>query len=220
MMRQPSVRGRILVIDDNDNQRDALRRILRRSHFDVLDAPNGRVGLRMALEQQPDLILLDIEMPAMSGHEFLRRFRHRQQEDNFRRMRVTPETPVVFLTGRDKLDHRIAGLDSGASDYITKPVDADELRARVRMHLRLVERQRQWLAGIRAEMLKLESTVGQMRDVARACLQLLPQPILSTGPALPDVDDGQAQIAHAQQLLTQIINWPSAPDFWEEEGVL
>ncbi len=219
MTHQPAVRGRILVIDDNDNQRDALRRILQRSHFEVLDAPNGRVGLRLALEQQPDLILLDIEMPAMSGHEFLHRFRRRQQEDSARRMSVTPETPVLFLTGRDQLDHRVAGLDAGASDYLTKPVEAEELRARVRMHLRLVERQRQWLAGIRAEMLKLESSLGQIRDIARACRRLLPQPVPVAGPSGPDVDDGQGRLAYAHQLITQIINWPSTPDFWEEEPV-
>jgi DNA-binding response OmpR family regulator len=133
---------RILAIDDDHNQLASLGRIFRRSGIEIIKASNGRDGLRKALRLGPDLILLDVTMPRMSGHEFLRRFRRIERRLANRATRNLPETPVIFLTARGQLHQRIDGLDAGAADYITKPFDADELRARVRRALRDARRLR------------------------------------------------------------------------------
>ncbi|MCC7389366.1 MAG: response regulator [Phycisphaerales bacterium] len=133
---------RILAIDDDHNQLASLERIFRRSGFEIFKSSNGRDGLRKALRLVPDLILLDVTMPRMSGHEFLRRFRRLERRFGTSAAQNLPETPVIFLTARARLHQRIDGLDAGAADYITKPFDADELRARVRRALRDARRLR------------------------------------------------------------------------------
>lgn len=132
----------ILAIDDDPHQLASLERIFRRSGFEVVKSPHGRDGLRKALRLRPDLILLDVTMPRMSGHEFLRRYRRLERRLELNADRGSRETPVIFLTARARLHQRVAGLDAGAADYITKPFDADELRARVRRALRDTRRLR------------------------------------------------------------------------------
>lgn len=129
----------VLVVDDDRSQRAAYQRVLRRSHYQVSCAASGKDGLRMLIEQRPDLVLLDVMMPAMSGHEFLRRLkrlerRQKPGDEDQRSAFVAP--PVIFVSGRTRLHDRIDGLDAGASDYVTKPFEADDLRARIRRLLR------------------------------------------------------------------------------------
>lgn len=135
----------VLVIDDDRAQRVAYKRILRRSHYRVCCAASGKEGLHMLMSKRPDLVLLDVMMPVMSGHEFLRRLKqlerrrapgHDAQSHTF----VAP--PVIFVSGRAQLHDRIDGLDAGASDYVTKPFDAEDLRARIRRLLRDDQRHR------------------------------------------------------------------------------
>ena len=134
-MRRPHV----LAVDDDAAQRSAYRRILRRSRYQVSCAPCGRDGLRMAMDLCPDLILLDVSMPVMSGHEFLRRMKQLEQrrkpglEDQ---RGVFSAPPVILVSARSRVHEQIDGLDAGASDYITKPFNADDLRARIRRLLR------------------------------------------------------------------------------------
>jgi DNA-binding response OmpR family regulator len=141
----------ILVVDDDPRQLSALRRILHRSGHEVTLASSGRLGLRLALRSPPDLVLLDVAMPTMSGHEFLRRLRRLEA-----RGRIRPkgwpaglpyDTPVVFLTAMAAPHQRVSGLDAGAVDYVIKPFDADELRARIRRQLREARRTQQALAA-------------------------------------------------------------------------
>lgn len=129
----------ILAIDDDSAQRASYRRILRRSGYRLSCASNGKDGLHLVMDDRPDLILLDVSMPGMCGHEFLRRIRRLEA-------RVMPDTggpsatyvapPVILVSARTRVHERVDGLDAGAADYITKPFDADDLRARVRRLLR------------------------------------------------------------------------------------
>jgi len=168
---------RILVVDDDENQVASLRRILRRSRLEVETATSGRIALRKAMKNPPDLILLDVMMPGMSGHEFLRRFQRLQA----RRIssakgigaNLIHEIPVIFLTGRTKSKDRVDGLDAGAVDYVTKPVDPNELRARIRAHLRRVRRQKDILALARAELLRLDYAMDGAQGISRQCRERL-----------------------------------------------
>ncbi|MBL4590626.1 MAG: response regulator transcription factor [Phycisphaerales bacterium] len=117
--------GIILVVEDDDAIRRGLTDALSYSGYTVYDAPDGAVGLDLALSMDTDLILLDIMMPKMDGLEVLRELR-----------KSKPAQPVIFLTARGEEHDRIGGLKLGADDYIVKPFSIDELLARVEAVLR------------------------------------------------------------------------------------
>lgn len=114
---------RILAVDDEPSQLAALKRTLRRSQFVVETASSGRAALRMVAQNPPDLILLDVSMPCMSGHEFLRHLR--RWESRARRTargnasaEVRQQIPVIFLTALGATTQHVSGLDAGAVDYM------------------------------------------------------------------------------------------------------
>jgi two-component system, OmpR family, response regulator MprA len=119
----------ILVVDDDPKIRSVLGRGLRFEGYNVHLAADGHEGLRIARETPLDLVILDVMLPRMDGLEIARRLR--------RGMSV----PILMLTARDAVPDRIAGLDSGADDYLIKPFDFDELLARVRALLRRTQPQ-------------------------------------------------------------------------------
>ncbi|TMM10828.1 MAG: response regulator transcription factor [Actinobacteria bacterium] len=116
---------RILVVDDEESIVDAVATSLRYEGFDVARASTGRAALASAQEQPPDLIVLDVMLPDLDGLEVTRRLR----QDGLR-------VPVLFLTARDSLEHKIAGLTIGGDDYVTKPFSLAEVVARTRAILR------------------------------------------------------------------------------------
>jgi len=118
----------VLIIDDNVNNLATLSDYLAEYDFEVLVAPNGEQGLLRVQLVKPDLILLDIVMPGMDGFE------------TCRRLKANPDTqaiPVIFLTALTETEHKIKGFELGAVDYITKPLQREEVLARVFTHLRL-----------------------------------------------------------------------------------
>lgn len=121
-------RGQVLVVDDEPLMRRILVDLLRPDGFRVAEAVSGPEALRQAATLDPDVILLDIMMPGMDGLEVLRRLR----SDS-----AIAEIPVVVVTSLDDHDTRIAALDNGADDIISKPFDRAELRARIRTITRL-----------------------------------------------------------------------------------
>lgn len=114
----------ILVVDDDNEITDMLSRGLKFEGYDVHTAEDGTSALKYFKEEAPDLVLLDVMLPGMDGIEICRE------------MRKVRDTPVVMLTAKDTVGDKVAGLDSGADDYIVKPFEFDELLARVRAHLR------------------------------------------------------------------------------------
>ena len=117
-------RARILVVDDDSDIRRLLRELLERAAYDVVDAVNGREGLRALYSASPDLILLDVSMPELDGWQTLERIRD------------VSDVPVVMLTARAAELEKVRGLKAGADDYVTKPFGRQELLARVEAHLR------------------------------------------------------------------------------------
>jgi DNA-binding response OmpR family regulator len=116
---------RLLLVEDYDLLRDSLRRGLVAVGYSVDATGDGEEGKWYALKNQYDLLLLDIMVPAVSGLEILRQVRAAGQD-----------VPVLLLTARDGVEDRVAGLDSGADDYLTKPFAVAELLARIRALIR------------------------------------------------------------------------------------
>lgn len=121
--------AKIIVIDDDLKIASMMRRGLTFEGFDVKVANNGREGLMQILEQLPDLVILDVMMPGIDGLEVCRRLR---KDGNI---------PILMVTGRDSVSDRVAGLDTGADDYLVKPFAFEELVARVRALLRRTDNQ-------------------------------------------------------------------------------
>jgi two-component system, OmpR family, response regulator MprA len=117
----------ILIVDDDPAILSVLRRGLRIEGYTVQAADTGPAAVRMARIAPPDLIILDVMLPELDGL------------DVCRRLRRDLKTPILMLTARDAIRDRIAGLDSGADDYLVKPFDFDELLARIRALLRRVQ---------------------------------------------------------------------------------
>ncbi len=118
---------RILVVDDDRAVRDALRRALTLGGYEVLAAEGGQQGLTEIATGLPDAVVLDVGMPGLDGLEVCRRLRG-----------AGNRVPVLMLTARDAIADRIDGLDAGADDYLVKPFDVGELKARLRALLRRV----------------------------------------------------------------------------------
>src|ERR671934_3039411 len=117
-------RARILVVDDDADIRGLLRELLERASYDVVEASNGRDGLRTLYGSSPDLVLLDVSMPELDGWQTLERIRD------------LSAVPVVMLTARAAELEKVRGLKGGADDYVTKPFGRQELLARVEALLR------------------------------------------------------------------------------------
>ncbi len=115
---------RVLVVDDEPQIRRVLRSTLVSDGYTVVEARNGEEALKAVREQAPALVLLDVNMPAMSGLE------------TCRILRATSDVPVIMLTVRDREKDKVEALDAGADDYVTKPFSTPELLARIRAALR------------------------------------------------------------------------------------
>ena len=116
---------KILVVEDERNIVDILTFNLNREGYDTLEAQDGAEGLRLALEEDPDLILLDLMLPKMDGFEVCRTLREQGRA-----------TPIIMLTAREEETDKVLGLELGADDYITKPFSIRELLARVKSNIR------------------------------------------------------------------------------------
>jgi len=118
----------ILVIEDDLKILRGLEMNLTFEGHTVLSAADGREGLKKALEEQADLLLLDLMLPGLSGYDICRKVKERR-----------PELPIVMLTAKGQEIDKVAGLDLGADDYVTKPFGVSELMARIRALLRRCE---------------------------------------------------------------------------------
>ena len=131
---------KILVVDDKPELRTLLKSYLTQEGFGVVAAGDGREALFIARHEKPDLIILDLMMPEMSGYEFMRAYSREA------------DTPVIILTAKLEENDKVLGLELGADDYVTKPFSPRELTARVRAVLRRLEKQ-----GDRSDILRAEA---------------------------------------------------------------
>jgi DNA-binding response OmpR family regulator len=116
--------GCVLVVDDERDIRGLVHELLQRAGHDVVEAPDGNEALRRFYAEQPDLVILDVQMPGLDGWGVLERIRE------------LSDVPVIMLTARAEELDKVRGLRAGADDYVTKPFGRQELLARVEAHLR------------------------------------------------------------------------------------
>ncbi|WP_418135907.1 response regulator [Agrobacterium sp. El2ro-1b] len=116
----------VLLVDDSPEALGFLTDALEQSGFSALIATSGQAALNIAERITPDIILLDAVMPAMDGFETCRRLKANA---------AVAQVPVIFMTGLTETEHVVRALESGGVDYLTKPINIDELRARIRVHL-------------------------------------------------------------------------------------
>ena len=114
--------NKILVVEDEVNTSDLLRRYFEIVGYDVINAHTGKEAINMAQRHKPEVIILDIMLPDMDGYEVCKRLRTDSKTDRI---------PIVFLTVKDERGDRLEGLRLGADDYLSKPFDVEELRLRV-----------------------------------------------------------------------------------------
>ena len=117
----------VLIVEDEQNIVDILAFNLSREGYDTMEAYDGTTGLQLALEHNPDLILLDLMLPGMNGFEVCRKIRE-----------TGSSIPILMLTAREEEADKVMGLELGADDYITKPFSMRELLARVKANIRRV----------------------------------------------------------------------------------
>jgi two-component system KDP operon response regulator KdpE len=141
----------VLVIEDDAPLRRALRTSLRARAFDVVECASGEDGIVLVADRRPDVVLLDLGLPDLDGVEVLHR------------LRSFSDVPVVVLTARDRQSDKIAALDAGGDDYVTKPFDVEELLARLRAVLRRVPQAASAPAVIRVDELEVDLARRQVR---------------------------------------------------------
>lgn len=144
------IKNKILIVDDEELGRDTLESLLIQEPYQLLFAKDGFETLKIAKQEQPDLILLDLMMPGMDGFETCAKLR----EDP-----IISETPVIMVTALDDKDSRIRGIEAGADDFISKPFDRLELRTRIKTITKL-NRHRKLLN----ERYKFEWVINQASD--------------------------------------------------------
>jgi len=151
-VQENEVKGSILAVDDNPSNLDLLNRMLTRRKYLVQMVTDGAAALEAVQVRQPDVILLDISMPGMSGYEVSRRLK----ED-----KKTRDIPIIFISALDDLDSKIAAFDAGGVDYVTKPFQFKEVIARVQTQIALRRMQKE----LALEKKLLEATGNAISDM-------------------------------------------------------
>lgn len=154
--------ARLLVVDDEANIVELLAASLRYAGFEVTTAGSGAEAVRLAQAEPPDLVLLDVMMPGQDGFATMRRLRE-----------LGVDSPVIFLTARDAVEDRIAGLTMGGDDYIVKPFSLGEVIARIRVALRHAGHQQSAGHVLRFAELTLDDDSHEVRK-AGALVELSP----------------------------------------------
>ena len=190
---------RVLVVDDEPMVREVVVAYLEREGFSVSEAADGRTAVELVLETRPDLVVLDVMLPAIDGFEVLGEIRKRY------------EVPVILLTARTEEADRVLGLELGADDYVVKPFSPRELAARVRSVLR---RSRQLPSIPRLEFDRLLID-GATREVLvdGTAVEMTPKEF----DLLAFLANAPRQVFSRAQLLEHV--WDSSPDYQDPSTV-
>lgn len=148
-------KSRILIVDDIEENLKVLTETLTQQGFNTLQAKNGERGIQIAKKARPDLILLDIKMPGLSGYETI---------DILKKDPETMDIPVIFISALNQIEDKVKGFTSGAVDYVSKPFQKEEVIARVTTHLKLREAQK----AVELEQMKSEQLLNNVLPVSIA----------------------------------------------------
>ncbi len=169
---------RVLIIEDELPMRTALSDCLEAEGYRVLAAPDGEIGLRRAIAEKPDLVLLDIMMPRLDGFSVCAELR-----------RLENRMPILMLTAKGMVRDRVEGLDAGADDYLVKPFSTEELLARVRALLRRTRREsvspeRIYLGGVEIDFVR-QTAIREGRKISLSAKEFAMLRLLATTPGEP-----------------------------------
>jgi PAS domain S-box-containing protein len=179
----------ILLVDDNPANLGVLTQLLTAQSWRVLVAQQGETGLQIAKRARPDLIVLDVLLPGMDGFAICRRLKADSS---------TAEIPVLFMTVRMEAADKLKGFQAGAVDYITKPFQAEEVLARVTIHLRL----RQLTHRLREQNVQLQAAEAGLRQANEELEQRVQE---RTADLIQANTDLQAQIAERQRMEAELL---------------
>lgn len=187
--------AKVLIIEDEPNMVIGLRDTCEYEGYEVSVARNGKEGLEKASTEKPDIILLDVMLPVMSGLDVCRTLR-----------RIGIETPIIMLTARSQETDKVVGLEVGADDYVTKPFSVKELVARIRAHLRraakqVVEIESFTFSDVELDFKKYKARKrGQVLDLSAREFEILRYLIRHRG-----------EIVTRDQLLDEVWGYESSP---------
>jgi diguanylate cyclase (GGDEF)-like protein len=150
----PAMKSRVLIADDDDTFRQMLKVALEAEQFEVLEARDGQQCIEMALRENPQIILLDMIMPVMDGIKTC---------SMLRTMVTTKLIPIIFLTVKGEVEHKIEGFKYGADDYLPKPFDPSELSFRIQAILNRVETMKSRVENLETMYQKVSTTNEELR---------------------------------------------------------
>lgn len=177
--------ARILIVDDEPFNVDLLEQELEDLGYDTLTASDGQQAVDLARAEAPDLILLDVMMPVMDGFEACRLLKEDEQ---------TRLTPIIIMTALDRVEDRIRGIEAGADDFLTKPVNDQELLARIRTALRMKA--------------AVDATLSKATRLSDHFAKFVPEPVKRLAAADPDAPELSAKIErHVTVLMLDVTGY-------------
>lgn len=193
----------LLIIDDESMVRESLEALLTHEGYHLEFAQNGVEGLQAALRLHPDVILLDVMMPGMDGYEVCRKLRSEPEVN---------EATIIMVTAFDDRSSRLEGLEAGADDFLSKPIDRVELRARLRTITRLDRYRKLW-----TERTRLDSALQKLETSHRSLQRAYDETIAGWAHAL-DLRDHDTE-GHSQRVYDLTLHLAKALHFPQEEIV-
>lgn len=183
----------ILVTDDNEDNRELLRRHLERQGHTVLQAEDGHRALELITNKTVDLVLMDVMMPGIDGFETTRQIRAMPEHSDL---------PVIMVTALGSKEHRLKAVEAGASDFVSKPVDKVELQVRMASLLKMKEAQ----DAVKRHRAELEETVERRTEALRHQTELYRSVLTSSADAIV-LQDLKGNVQYVSPSFTQIFGW-------------
>jgi DNA-binding response OmpR family regulator len=195
-------KGKVLIVEDDKSYAEILKRVIIKNGYEINLAHDGKEGLELSTEWKPDVIIVDWMMPGMSGIELISKLReHPELKFSY----------IIMLTARVETEDKIAGLEAGADDFITKPVDFGELIARIRVGFRMKKLQTE-IAELQHEsaLLEMARTLGHEinnpLNIIYLALELINRAFKEDNPDKEKIKENLNRIYQASERIKEIVN--------------
>ena len=196
------IKGKVLIVEDDKNYAEILKRVIMKNGYEINLAYDGKEGLELSTEWKPDVIIVDWMMPGMSGIELISKLREHPE------LRFSY---IIMLTARVETEDKITGLEAGADDFITKPVDFGELIARIRVGFRIKKLQSE-IAELQHEsaLLEMARTLGHEinnpLNIIYLALELINRAFKEDNPDKEKIIENLNRIHQASERIKEIVN--------------